>query len=222
MLASNHLIGFGAADGAFTGSLSYIGSHLDTTDGTSNTFTSKNVGTAAGDRHVIVCFGGQRAGGGSADQVSSLTVGGNSASISVQSTAGSGDKAYAGIAICALASGTTATIVVNHAFTSYKVWISIYAAYGLGSTTPVQTVTDVSSPFSQSITGLVGGVFLGVAMSDATCTYTWSGVTEDYDANGDGSFSTASLSNANGGALTMAATESSGSVYSLMAGAHFR
>jgi hypothetical protein len=179
MLRVNNLIGFGAAAGASTPTLTYVTSTANTTDGTTFTFSSHSIGTAASDRLVVVAVSARDSSG--SDVITGVTIDGNAAT-SVAASASSASPTA--IFSRSVPSGTTADIVVSVGSSFAACVIHVYTITGLSSTTAVDTLTSVngSSDPTGTIDVSADGVLIAVAQSQATTTATWTGVTEDYDA----------------------------------------
>ena len=102
--------GVGAASGASpAATLTYQTTVSDTTDGTTFTFTSQPIGTAAADRRVIV---GTVQGNTNGVTATSVTVGGTGLTLLKRQVGGAG-SGNAEIWMGAIPSGTTATVVVT-------------------------------------------------------------------------------------------------------------
>lgn len=110
----------------------WIGNTEDTSTATVYTFTSASIGTASSDRHVIV--GVVRPGSGAAT-VSSMTIGGVSATIDL--TVGA-NLSGAGFGRLLVTSGTTATIVVTMSASAASCGILVWTIKGA----PSLTVSD--------------------------------------------------------------------------------
>jgi len=100
----------------------------------SHTYTI-DIGTAASDRIVVLAIG--TVGGGTDQTRTSVTIGGNAATLAVEGTS---DYGNADIWYLEVASGTSASVVVNkNASTKGRLMISSYSLYGAASATPVDT-----------------------------------------------------------------------------------
>lgn len=163
--------------------LSYIGTHVDENATQTRTYSNVSIGTAASDRLVVVCV---MAGGGS-DAPTSITVGGNSATIHAQ-----GEASYwqnATVASLTVTSGTTATIAVTLGSPDGgPCVISVYTITGLGSTTPQDTDANGGvDPINLQVNVPSGALVIGCAHGgDADAAYTVTGLTAD--ASGVDSF----------------------------------
>lgn len=160
---------------------------VQTGGGTSFTFTSAAVGTAAADRDVIVYAAGQSGATGRA--ITSITVAGNTATLDASQATVSGITSMSAIGRYRLTTGTTATIVVTVSGAgSNQMAIAVYRMTG-ASVGPVDTATAtaVANNVSSNIdipangAGIAGGSFVGGGTSA-----TWTGFTEDSDQNAGG------------------------------------
>lgn len=163
---------------------SYVTEAHDTfVNSTSKTFSSVSVGTADSLRYVLVGICATSSGNGS-KTISSVTVAGNSATLLVQGTPvdeGSSNYTVVGFAVIALATGTTANIVVTCSGSMYSYSIAVWKLINLQSTTPVATASaGAASPLSGSIAVSAGGSAFGMAGA-ASGIFTWSGITERFD-----------------------------------------
>lgn len=162
------------------------------------TFSSQNLGTAAADRYIFVIVHG-RATGTSALSVSSVTVGGVSATIAVQQT-GKEDvnSSQSAIALAAVPTGTTGDIVVTMSRDNVRCTIGAYRVTELDSTTAHDTDSiapasgDSGTTMSRSLDIPANGFAIGGGQTGGVGTTAWTGLTEDYDTNAGSSFWTAS------------------------------
>jgi len=168
------------SSGGPTASYTYNATYQDTSNLTTYTFTSSSVGTAAADRLVVVLI---HARGGSDQAINNVTIGGGGATLHLNASSGFNNF---GMASYALTTGTTATISVNFVGSRSRCQIGVYSLYGLGSSTPSDTVSG-STASSISIDVVDGGILLAgcsVSSTVATKTVTYSGTDtlgEDYD-----------------------------------------
>lgn len=169
-----------ASYGAVTKVLSYLGSNSSITTATTYTVTAAALGTAATDRRIIVAI----AGANSTRTISSVTVGGVSATINIQSTA-SADNNVVAIATALVPTGTTGDIVVTYSGSQAAHQVGWWSATGLTSNVAIATGSNALADAGQSgtitLTSVAGGFFIGVAGSSGTGTTTWTNATERYD-----------------------------------------
>ena len=169
--------------GAVTKVLTYLGSNSSITTATTYTVTAAALGTAAADRSIIVAI----AGANSSRTISSVTVGGVSATINVQYTE-AGDNNVVGIATALVPTGTTGDIVVTYSGSQASNQIGWWSATGLTSNAAIATgssnLPGVSQNGTITLTSVAGGFFIGVAgSSGGPATFTWTNATERFDTN---------------------------------------
>lgn len=143
--------------------------------GSPATFTDAAIGSAAADRLVVVTALGHNV-GGSNRTITSVTIGGNAATVheQIQSVGLS-----AGVASLVVTTGTTATIVVTWSGALTDTRIVVYTITGLTSTTPHDTGDAAGDTMALDIPA--GGVAIGIAgeKNGTLGDITWTGLTED-------------------------------------------
>lgn len=186
MLMVNQFNGFGVAQaGAAALTASYI-THVESgTDGTSYSFATTDIGTAAADRVVILAVAAES--GADKDMaITGITVGG------VVATSQSAGAHRTGSFDCTLAElwsvalnasyGTTATIVVSLSATARACGLAVYTA-GMASITATYAANDTVDPMVMTIDCAAGGFIIACAAgkNDAGAARTWTvtGLTED-------------------------------------------
>jgi hypothetical protein len=151
------------------------------------TFTDQALGAAAPDRYVVIAVVLRDAGG--LPEASTVTVQGISATEAVGVTFNNTTEAYyASLWIAAVPTGTTGTVVVTGNATMTDCAISLYRVTGIASPTPSDTDTDSGdkSLFSMDLDVQSRGIAIGVAIHETHLTAaTWTGLTEDEDAQAD-------------------------------------
>lgn len=165
------------------------GAAQSTVDGTSYTFNTVDIGTAATGRRVLVAMTGSD--NGTSTDITGVTIGGVAASLVCKSASNVSPNQSA-FAVLQVDSGTTANIVVTlDADGSNNMSIQVYALYGLSSDTPADTYIEngttatvtggsINCPAGGAIFGVVGWRDPGVAT-----TTTWTLTTEVSDAYHD-------------------------------------
>lgn len=192
--------------------LTYVTAAQDNTNLTTYTFTAVALGAiVAGSnvRHTIITVGGPN---GGATTISTITVGGLSASLVKDN--GSTVSAPAQIWICNTSTlGTTADIVVTWGAGVGGCGIGTYRMANGNATATATAATGASSGVSTlTLTIAAGNVAVAVAQQlfSVLSTCTWTGTstpTEDYDAETDsGDCQSAAHSTATGTNLTFIAT----------------
>lgn len=161
--------------------ISYLQTDTSTSDLTTYTFSSQNLGTADAGRYIVVCVSARNTAGSLT--VSSVSVGGVSASSITQITNSGSNHNVAAIAICAVPSGTTGDIVVTFAAGALRCVVNAYRLVDIDSATPSDTVTSIANDPTGALDVPAGGAAIGVSNSGTGATATsWTGITEDYDA----------------------------------------
>lgn len=155
-------------------SVSYVTVVSSTTDASTYTFNSTNIGIADATRLVVVCIATNS---GSVRTINRVTINGATATL-IQKSDGGSLNSKAGMYALAVPTGTTADIVVNMSNTEGRCIVHVYALYNLTSTTPVTSnVSQNAASTSRTLTvaGNAGDVVLGFSIFDGgTRTSTWS------------------------------------------------
>jgi hypothetical protein len=153
----------------------------DSVDRSTFTFSSQSLGTASDDRRIVV---GIHTGG--TGTISSVSIGGVSATRLTRSLDGSGNELCA-LWIAAVPTGTTGDVVVVWSTTTTNCAIGVWAVYGLVSNTAfavASTGTSATDPASVTIDiPQLGGVVGFARCVTNTNPFTWTGLTEDFDDN---------------------------------------
>lgn len=155
-----------------------------TSDLTTYTFSSQNLGTAAAGRYIIVAIEARKSGVDTTLLVSSVTVGGVSATIAMQRLVSSTNTNIAALAIAAVPSGTNGNVDVTFSSGMLRCGIQLYRAVDINSSTPHHAVTHFngSTDPTASLNIPAGGFAIGCATSAASTAATWTGLTEDHDS----------------------------------------
>lgn len=189
----------------------YIGSTASASDLTTYTFTDHAIGAAASDRLVVVVVHLSAA---ASRTLSSLTIGGNSATINGTTNVGSGSGVLTAIAYLQVTSGTTATIVVTASGGCLGCQIDVYSLTNLSSQTPqdADLAAVGSGPRSLTSTTTANGVVIAGATSTTTHDFSWTGPTEDAESTVSGvSCGSASII-ATGTSQSVSVTSASGNI----------
>lgn len=203
MLVVNELNGFNASESAsapaaltrtyvtniFNNSISGV---------SSTTFSTASIGTAAADRYVTV---GAICNDVVAHTITGMTIGGNSATVTASSSAAT----FSAWGILNVTTGTTANIVVsfNSNLTSARCLIGVWNINGtVNSTTAFDTLVLAGSE-TGDIDVDAGGIILGTAyMLNSATSFTWTNLTERYDAVSAGVHTFSGADEAFAGAVT--------------------
>ena len=182
MYRANHLTGFGGAD-TVKFEVTHVGdTGLVTLGATANpvTVSSVDLGSFAGTKHVILSVYANAEPG----PITGVTIAGETATIIIEEGSGVHKQNQSAIVICELSGVTSGDIVitVTGTYNPSKYAISVYQMTK-GSITP----TDTWGPsFVANPTGTIniaeGGFCLSMAAALTSSTFTWSGLTERFDA----------------------------------------
>jgi hypothetical protein len=165
------------------GDLSYVASTANATDAASYTFAGHAIGAVAVNRRVIVAVAGRA---GASLTFNSLTVGGNAAA-KIAERADNTDAANfncTAIFLVTLDTGTTADIVVTPNTTMLRCVIHVYRGVDINAVAHQTKTAGITDPSTITIDIPSGGNALAsICNGDSNSgSYTWTGLTEDYDA----------------------------------------
>jgi hypothetical protein len=183
MLRVNNLVGFGQKNNvAGTVTLSFLTSSVDTANAAAYTFSSLSFGAADSNRVLIVSIGARRA---TDTSISSVTIGGVTATAIVTAeNTGSGSD-FAAIFAANVPTGTTGDVVVTFADACIRCVIGLHSTTDTGgSVTAHDTSTDLTTTPSTTIDVEEGGAVVAcswASLSAGSAAVSWTGVTEDYD-----------------------------------------
>lgn len=169
--------------------LTYIGTTESSTDTTSYTFTNSAIGAADATRYVVVvASAGQTA--NNFGSIPSITIGGSAATPHAGAAAPAGvTKNHTSVAIAgrAVASGTTATIVVSFSSAQLGCAVSVYRIVNAVSNTPFDTASNIAAATSVSTTIDIplGGCLIVGGACKTVQAQTTTGATEDIDNAND-------------------------------------
>jgi hypothetical protein len=214
MLTVNNLTGFGVFSGGTPATVSFTDNVATDAVQTTYTFTTRAIGTAAANRVVVISCSMEQSGPSGLPTVASVTIGGISATQVATVTASDGTEVLE-MWEAAVPTGTTATIVVNLNNDSEFCAMGVWAVYGAGTTKyNSATSNSTGSPISASINSPAGGVIIAASAIGGGGTWTWTNVTENFDAthrSGNRNYSGASLAYAAAQTgLSVSATPSGG------------
>lgn len=161
----------------------YITSASNTTDLTTYTFSSQSFGAAATDRIVTVTIGARN---NVSRTISSVTIGGVSATANVTAINTGSGADVAAIYSAAVPTGTTGDVVVTFSGSMQRCVVGIYRTVGSSGVAASDTDTDLTLT-SQALTATIdvpaGGSAIGVCWnaSGGTSSVAWTNLTEDYE-----------------------------------------
>lgn len=158
---------------------SFLQATPNSADLTTYTFSSENFGTADADRYIIVGIVARKA--GATTTISSVTIGGVSATITAQQSNSDSNTNVAGIAIAKVPTGTSGDVVVTFGAGMVRCVISVYRAVGITGLTAYHSDTDTSSDPVGTLNIPGSGFAIGMAISNSNSSCTWTNLTEDAD-----------------------------------------
>lgn len=183
MLMVNNLVGFGAGGSTPPVTISFTASAQREVSPAASVITDSSIaiGTASATRKVVVgaaCVGSAA----SARSVSSMTIGGVSATYVIGQSDALGSQQYrVEIWQATVPTGTTGDIVTTWNANVAQHGIGVYAIYDAASAAH-DTGGSTASPMSDTLNIPANGVAVGVAGSNGGATFTWTNLTEAYDA----------------------------------------
>lgn len=158
---------------------SFLASATSGTDLTTYTFSAQTLGTAAGDRYIVLVIGGDSSDGAS-KTVSSVTVQGITATL--LSTQYSVERDTMAMAIVAVPTGTTGDIVVTWSATMRNMGVGWWRVTGLSSATPYDF--DGAARTGDGESTAIDIPSSAIAIAGAHCSapsLSWTGLTEDFE-----------------------------------------
>ena len=191
MYRSNHLTGFGGAD-TVKFEVTHVGDTGLTTVTAANPITasSVNLGSFGGTKHVILGVYCNAEPG----PITGVTVAGQSGTIVIEEGSGTAKQTQNAIVICELSGVTSGDIVITVQSGGYnpsKYAISVYQMTK-GSITPTDTWgASLATNPTDTINIAAGGFCICQASALTSSTFTWSGLTERFDASANPAISVA-------------------------------
>jgi hypothetical protein len=165
-------------------SVTYITHLEDTSNATTYTFSGADIGAEAADRIVVVGVGTETTGGTAT--VSSVTIGGDAASVAVEN--GGFNRTFAGLYYLEVPTGTTADIVVSFSTASeQRCVIGIWNINGASSATPYDTDIASNNTGASTTTTLDdlnfddNSVGICVVAFGEAGSFAWTNASERYD-----------------------------------------
>ena len=159
--------------------MSFLQAVTSTTDTNVYTFSSVNLGAAASDRYIIVTAMTRKA--GASTTLTSITIGGVTATIVKQVTNNVTNTDVAAIVIAAVPTGTTGDIVVTWGATMVRCAIGVYRVTGLVSATASDSDSSTANDPTVNLDCPAGGFIIGGALTAASSSAAWTGITENFD-----------------------------------------
>lgn len=173
---------FPAISPAAAAAVTYIGATESTSNATVYTFNGVSIGAASSDR--IVHVGAVGLANGAAQNVTGITIGGVAAELNCVATNGASGGIESAIASLAVASGTTADIVVTFGVAQLRCAILVWTSTSANGAFAYDAGTDSDSdPLTTSVDVPSNGFAIGVAGTFKTgwTGNTWTGLSEDAD-----------------------------------------
>ena len=142
----------------------------------SNTFSSADLGSdSSSDKHVIVAFHW----GSDGKPLSSVTIAGVTATILAEK--GGANQTQRTAIVIAQTTATSGDIVVTQSSGTFNGWyIAVFQMIG-GNATPTDSFTSSASTPTGTIDIAADGFCVGVITSNTSYTFSWTGLTEEYD-----------------------------------------
>ena len=168
-------------------SVTFLQQNLVVSLAATHTHSSISFGTAASRRRIIVCLAHRGNGiGGQPANVTSMTIGGVTATKIVEKNNAPDPTVFCAIWIANVPTGTSGNIVITYQFNSAESTICVYEAQNLNSSSATDTeVPGFSAPATLSVNVAARGIIVGHAYAVLTLTgsgATWTGLTENFDA----------------------------------------
>lgn len=160
--------------------LTFLQETEDTSDLTTYTFSDQNLGTASTDRYIICTIHG-RGVGATTRNVTSASINGVSANVSVTASNAPTNATSAAIVIAKVPTGTTGDVVITWSSGLTRCDIGLWAVTEISDVDVVDSGSSTASDPTYDIDCPAGGVIIGASMFGNTSTTTWTGITKEYD-----------------------------------------
>lgn len=193
-------------------SVSGVDNTFSGSDASTYTFSARSFGAEDASRILAVGITAQRI--GSPSGVSSVTIGGVSATVFRAQQTGNANDHTTELWGAQVPTGTTGDVVVNFSTAHLRCSIAIFRVLNASMTIPSSNGASVSSGVgvSAAVTVPVNGAAIAVVGNNGNTTYTWSNITEYCDfTNESNAFSAACDAYPAGSSLTATATQASDS-----------
>lgn len=159
--------------------ISLVSDGRDSADRTTYTFSSLSFGAAHERRALLVAVMNSRS--APIDDPTTVTIGGvNAIKVHGWGYSASGNV-HASLWMAVIPTGTSGSVVVNHASTQMITGIAVFRAVNLHQ--GVVTDSAVVTGTTLSVGSQKGGAIIGVANNSNNNNHTWSGIPEVSDAN---------------------------------------
>lgn len=159
----------------------YIGNSEDATDTSTYTFSSESLGAADDNRYIIVAINSRKAGGYTS--ISSVSIGGVSATEVMQDTNANTNTDVSGIFIAKVPTGTTGDIVVTFGATMARCSLDVYRSTHLIDEYAHDYNSAQQDDPSDGIEVMARGFVICTANTNGSTSVTWTGADEDSDSD---------------------------------------
>lgn len=161
---------------ASAASITFLQTASSTTNATSYTFSAQNFGTASSDRLIACAFSAK---GGSSTALTSLTIGGVTATLVASAAGATVDDNIVALYVAAVPTGTSGSVVATlNGSSAFRAHIALWSITGANAT---PHDTDSQNGFAVSVDTPANGVSIVAYVSQSTTAKTWTGGTERYD-----------------------------------------
>jgi hypothetical protein len=165
----------------------------DTSDATTYTFASQNLGAADSGRYIIAVVHCRST---SSATLSSASIAGVSATIVVQNNTIGVTRNVSAIIIAAVPSGTTGDVVITFSSGALRCGIQLYRVLGIDGLAASDSDSSTAAAPSVSIDIPEGGIAIaGASSASGSATCTWTNLDEDSDSIIESLFAVTSASN---------------------------
>jgi len=172
----------------------FTDNNVDPANQIAYTFSSQAIGTALPTRKVVVAVGCMPS-ASAVRTVSTLTVGGISATLVKQVNQASGNYPAIEIWQADVPTGTTADVIVTWNAGCIRCGIGVWAVYDAASAAD-DTGNSTASPLTNTLNIPANGVAIGYSMSGASATHSWTNLTEKFDETVEGGMTHSGASDA--------------------------
>lgn len=157
--------------------MSLLQADSSTADTNVYTFSAQNLGAAASNRYIVVAIGARKSVAANTT-ISSVTIGGESATYIIErAAAASSASNHSAIYAASVPSGTTGDVVITFADTMLRCGIALYRETDI-SLTAHDTDVGVGTT-AMAIDVDTNGIVIGCGFSAANTTASWSGMDSD-------------------------------------------
>ena len=183
MLRANHLMGFGGISPIKFGVNFVVNTGVVATTDNPFTVSGLNLGSTGGTKHIILGINTDAEPG----PISVVTIAGVTATIIIEEGTGVYKQAQTAIAIAQVTGVSSGDVVITNTSSNPNRYVISVFEMILGSATPTDTFGPslVSNP-TGTLDIVEGGFAIAVAAALTSSTFTWSGLTERFDATTGG------------------------------------